>query len=140
MTPAREAGLATIETLLLGLLLIVPLVWGLGVLSELHRAALAGAAAAREAGFDAARSSDRAEAERRIEAAVTAAFEDHGLDASAARVEWTTRGLERGGTVEVRVSYPTPVFQAPLLGSVSGAAVWVRASHVARVDPYRSRD
>ena len=136
----REAGLATIETLLLGLLLCVPLVWGLSVLSSLHRAALAGAAAAREAGFDAARSATRAEAARRVDAAVASAFSDHGLDPAAARVEWTTEGLERGGAVEVRVSYATPVLQAPFIGSVAGPAVWVHASHVARIDPYRSRE
>ena len=139
MRLSKQDGMSTVETLLLGLLLTVPLVWGLGVLSELHRAALAGTAAAREAGFDAARSSTIAEAERRIDAAVAAAFADHGLDPSDARVQWTTQGLERGGTVEVRVSYPTPVVQAPFLGSVSGPSVWVRASHIARVDPYRSR-
>lgn len=139
MRPARDAGMATLETLLLGLLLTVPLIWGLGVLSELHRAALAGAAAAREAGFDAARSSSRSEAERRIDAAVALAFANHGLDPGRGRVEWTS-DLERGGTVEVRVSYPTAVLQAPFLGSVSGPSIWVRASHVARVDPYRSRE
>lgn len=135
-----ERGVATIETLLLGLLLVVPLTWGLTVLSELHRAALAGAAAAREAGFDAARSVDTADAQRRVDAAVAAAFRDHGLDPADARVEWTTHGLDRGAPVEVRVSYPTPVFQAPFLGSVTGPSVWVRAEHVARVDPYRSRE
>ena len=132
--------MATVETLLLGLLLVVPLVWGLTVLSALHRAALAGAAAAREAGFDAARSDDLAEAQRRVDAAVTAAFRDHGLDPAAARVEWTSAALERGAPVEVRVSYPTPVLQAPFLGSVAGPSVWVHADHVARVDPYRSRE
>ncbi|MFN2587197.1 MAG: hypothetical protein ABR613_03615 [Actinomycetota bacterium] len=135
-----ERGMATIETLLLGLLLVTPLVWGLGVLSELHRAALAGAAAVREAGFDAARASTRAEAQRRIDAAVAAAFADHGLDPAAARVEWTTGGLERGGAVAVRVSYPIPVLQAPFLGRVAGPSVWIRASHDARIDPYRSRE
>jgi hypothetical protein len=137
---SRERGSATVETMLLGLLLLVPLVWALGVLSELHRAALAGTAAAREAGFDAARAGDAFEAQRRIDAAVATAFRDHGLDPSAARVEWTSRGLGRGAPVEVRVSYPTPVLQAPFLGSVAGPAVWVRAEHVARVDPYRSRE
>jgi hypothetical protein len=132
--------MATVETLLLGLLLVVPLVWGLTVLSQLHRAALAGAAAAREAGFDAARSAGPAEAQRRIDAAVAAALRDHGLEPSEARVEWTAGGLGRGAPVEVRVSYPTPVLQAPFLGSVAGPAVWIRAEHVARVDPYRSRD
>jgi hypothetical protein len=140
MTRPRDEGLATIETLLLGLLLLVPLMWGLGVLSEIHRAALAGTAAAREAGFDAARSSTRAEAQRRIDAAVASAFADHGLDPEHGRVEWVTGSLERGGSVEVRVSYETPVFQAPFLGEVSGPSIWVHASHVARVDPYRSRE
>jgi Na+-transporting methylmalonyl-CoA/oxaloacetate decarboxylase gamma subunit len=134
-----ESGMAVIETLLLGLLLLVALIWGLTVLSELHRAALATTAAAREAGFDAARASTVADAERRVDAAVAAAFADHGLDPAAARVRWVSPDLVRGGAVEIRVSYPTAVFQAPFLGRIAGPDVWVNASHVARVDRYRSR-
>lgn len=130
--------MATIETLLLGLLLIVPLIWALGVLSELHRAALATTTAAREAGFDAARAAGRSDAERRIDVAVASALADHGLDPARAGVEWTS-DLARGGEVELRVSYDVPVLQAPLLGSVGGPTISVTASHVARVDPYRSR-
>jgi hypothetical protein len=138
-TASEESGMALIETLLLGLLLLAPLIWGLSVLSELHRAALATTAAAREAGFDAARAATTPEAQRRIDAAVAGAFADHGLDPSEARVEWASRELDRGGDVEIRVSYATPVFQAPFLGSVSGPSISVNALHVARVDPYRSR-
>lgn len=134
----NERGTAMVETLLLGMLLLVPLIWTLGVLSELHRAALATTSAAREAGFDAARAATPAEAEERIDTAVTAAFADHGMDPSRARVEWVS-DLRRGGEVELRVSYDVPVLQAPLLGSVGGPSVTVRASHVARIDPYRSR-
>jgi hypothetical protein len=136
---SEEAGLALVETLLLGLLLLAPLVWGLGILSELHRAALATTAAAREAGFDAARAPTAAEAGRRIDAAVASAFADHGLDPADATVEWTSRELDRGGDVEIRVTYATPVLQAPFLGSVSGPSISVNAAHVARVDPFRSR-
>ncbi len=131
--------MALVETLLLGLLLLMPLIWGLSVLSELHRAALATTAAAREAGFDAARATSASDAQRRIDAAVARAFADHGLDPSEGSVEWTSPGFDRGGEVEIRVSYATPVLQAPFLGSVSGPSISVAARHVARVDPYRSR-
>jgi hypothetical protein len=127
-----------VETILLGLLLLVPLIWVLGVLSEVHRVALATTSAAREAGFDAARAATPIETERRIDVAVAAALADHGVDPAGARVEWAT-DLVRGGQVELRVSYDVPVLQAPLLGSVGGPSISVSASHVARVDPYRSR-
>jgi hypothetical protein len=140
MRTRAEEGSALIETILLGLLLFVPVVWALGILADLHRGALAATAAAREAGFDAARSSDVAEAESAVAAAVQQAFLDHGLDAEDARVRWVPRGgLERGEAVEVHVSYPVTVLQAPLLGRVAGPSVWVNAEHVARVDPFRSR-
>ena len=135
----RQRGSATVETLLLALLLLVPLIWALTVLSEIHRAALATTAAAREAGFDAARASTSSDARLRIDAAVAAALSDHGLDPSGARVEWVSSHLERGSALELRVEYDVPVLQAPFLGAVSGPAISVTASHVARVDPFRSR-
>lgn len=134
----NERGTALVETLLLGLLLLVPLIWALGVLSELHRAALATTTAAREAGFDAARTATTVEASNRVDAAVATALADHGVDPDRARVEWTS-DLERGGVVEVRVSYEVPVFQAPFLGSIGGPSITVSASHAAPVDRYRSR-
>jgi hypothetical protein len=136
-----QRGIAIVETLLLGLLLLVPLMWGLGVLADLHRGALAAAAAVREAGFDAARSTTLAEADRAIDLAVSRAFSDQGLDPSDARVRWTApAGLARGGTVEIVVSYPVTVLQAPLLGRVGGPSVWIDAHHIARIDLYRSRE
>lgn len=136
-----ERGGAVIETFLLGLLLLVPLVWALGVLADLHRGALAATAAAREAGLNAARSSDPLEADAAVEAAVETAFVNQGLDPQDAQVRWTSDSqLERGGTVEVEVSYPVTVVQAPLLGRVAGPTVWVRARHIARIDLWRSRE
>jgi hypothetical protein len=134
-------GIAIVETLLLGLLLLVPLIWALGVLADLHRSALAATAAVREAGADAARSANLAEADRAVDAAVDRAFADQGLDTSRARVRWTSdSGLVRGGTVEVRVRYPVTVLQAPFLGRVAGPSVWVDARHVTRIDLFRSRE
>ncbi|MBA2313254.1 MAG: hypothetical protein H0V97_10725 [Actinobacteria bacterium] len=135
----RDGGMAVIETILFGLLLLVPLMWALGLLADLHRSALASSSAAREAGFDAAASNGLADAKRAVDEAVTRAFVDQGLDPSRARVDWNaTSGLVRGGEVEVEVSYPVSVAQAPILGSLAGPSIWVNARHVARIDPFRS--
>jgi hypothetical protein len=140
MTTASDRGQAVIETLLLGLLFMVPLVWALGVLADLHRGALAATSAAREAGFDAARSPSIVDAQHAIDLAVEQGFADQGLDSSQARVRWSSGRLQRGAAVRVEVSYPVTVLQAPLLGRVAGPSVWVRATHVARIDPFRSRE
>lgn len=134
-----DRGSALIETVLVGVVLIVPLMWMLGVLADLHRTALAATAAAREAGFDAARATTLANAERAVDDAVDRAFTDQGLDAGNAKVSWTSEGLERGSRVELRVTYPVTVLQAPLVGRVAGPSIIVNAEHVAYVDPYRSR-
>jgi hypothetical protein len=129
-----------VETILLSLVLIVPLVWAMGVLGSLHRGALAATAAAREAGLDAARAPDLSAADRSVAAAVATAFRNQGLDPRDVRVRWTAGSmLHRGAAVEVEVRYPVTVLQAPLLGSIAGPSVWVEARHVARVDLYRSR-
>jgi hypothetical protein len=134
-----ERGQALIETLLLGLLLLVPMIWTLGVLADLHRSALATAAAAREAGFEAAHASSDAIAAAAVDAAVVRALSDGGIDPSEARASWAAiPRLERGAAVEVEVSYPVTVLQAPFLGRVAGPSIWVTSRHVARIDPYRS--
>ncbi|CAN5675107.1 hypothetical protein BH20ACT23_BH20ACT23_25180 [soil metagenome] len=135
-----ERGQALIESVLLGLLLMIPIVWALMVLAEVHRAALASTSAAREAGFDAARSHDMMAAERSVERAVDLALANHGLEADDSNVSWSAPdGLERGARVEVQVAYPVGVVSFPFLGEVSGPSVWVRSTHVARVDPFASR-
>lgn len=132
-----ERGQALIEVVLLGLLLLVPLLWLLTTLSEVHRGALAASAAAREAGADAVRAAAEGDVAGAVQAAVARAFADHRIDPGRARVRWGGR-LDRGGVIEVVVSYPVEVLPLPLFGDL-GASVWVNARHVARVDPYRSR-
>lgn len=139
MIRGRESGQTTLESILLGLLLLVPLIWALSVLADVHRGALAAGAAVREAGFDAARAGDLATADRAVEEAVATAFLDHGLDPTRAELEWSApSGLARGGLIEVRVSYRVPVTQAPFIGTVSGPSIALNASHVTVIDPYRS--
>lgn len=135
-----ESGQSLVEVMTVGLLLFVPLLWAFGILSQLQAGALAATAAAREAGLDAARAGDLSQAGAAVDGAVGRAFVDQGLDADAALVHWDApQGLMRGGIVEVEVAYRVPVLQAPLLGAVGGPGVWVRARHVARIDPYASR-
>lgn len=135
----REEGQALLESLLLGLVLLVPILWLLAVLSQLHVGALAVTAAVREAATDAARSADGRMASEAIERAVAQALVDHQLDPARSEVEWSGAGLRRGSSVYVEVSYPIPLLQAPLIGTVGGPSIWVRARHVTRVDPFRER-
>lgn len=135
-----ERGQALLETLLLVVLLLVPLLWLLTVLAHVHRGALGATAAAREGGFEAARSSDLPNAGRAVDRAVANALADHGLDPERARIRWTAPpDLGRGGVVEIQVSYAVPVFAAPFLGRLAGPSIWLDARHRARIDPYRSR-
>lgn len=136
-----DAGHAMVEAVLLGLILLVPVIWMLSVFSELHAAALATSSAAREAGFEAARSDDALSADEEIMTSVRTAIVDHGLKPSRADFAWTpTEGWRRGGAVEIVVTYRVPVFQAPLLGAVTEPSIAVDARHVTSIDPYRSRD
>ena len=140
MTMRDERGHGVLDVFLLGLLFLAPLVWALGVMSDLHRGALAATAAAREAGFDAAAASDRSSAQRAIDDAVARAFIDHSIDPSTATVRWGSgTDLARGGEVEIEVTYPVTILQAPFLGRVGGPSISVTARHVAPIDPYRSR-
>jgi hypothetical protein len=136
-----ENGSSLAEIVLVSLLFMVPLIWLLGFLADIHRGALASTAAAREAGAEAARASTIRDAESAIDDAVARAFEDHGLDPTSAEVRWGfTHGLARGGAIEIEVGYKVTAVQAPLIGRASGPSIRVTARHVARIDPYRSRD
>lgn len=135
-----ERGQALIESVLLGMLLILPIVWALMVLADVHRAALAATSAAREAGFDAARSGELTTADSSVDRAVGLALANHGLSADDSNVRWSAPdGLERGARIEVHVAYPVGVVRFPFLGEVPGPSIWVRATHIARVDPFASR-
>ena len=135
----NQRGIALTEALLLGLVLLVPFLWLLGVLSDLQRGALASSAAAREAGAEAARSGDAQTVEQVVDRTVAEVFRDHGLDPGEAEVALRGGGGARGSAVEVIVRYEVTGLQIPFLGRVSGPSVRVTARHIARVDPFASR-
>ncbi len=137
----RDArGQALLETILLGLLFLVPLVWMLGLVGEMQRAALATSAGAREAASDAARASTTASARARIESAVEIALSDQGLEPERARIAVSgTRGFIRGGSIRITVAYPVRVATIPWLGSIADPVIWVRTESASLIEPYRSR-
>lgn len=137
----NDRGQALMESILLGLVLLAPLIWLLTVLGTVHRAALATSAAAREAGWEVASAVDVETARNSLDRAVSVALKDQELDPGSARIEteWAP-GLERGTAVLIQVSYPVPVLSAPFLGSISKPVLWIEAVHVARIDPFRSRE
>jgi hypothetical protein len=137
----RERGQALVETILLSLILLVPLIWTMGVLADLHRVALAATSAARDAGAEAVSARTAMGARAAIDSAIARAFESHQLDPELARVHTLSDGrLRRGSPVSIEIRFPVTVLQAPFLGRVAGPSIWVEARHVMRVPLFGSRE
>lgn len=132
-----QRGSALVEAIFLCILLLVPVAWGLAVLDQVHRAALASTAAVRDAGADAVRAPDMRTARIVIDRAVADALRDQGLDPRNAEVRWSAvEGLGRGSRVDIAVTYTVDV-----LGSwLPFAQVPISAQHARYVEPYASRD
>lgn len=138
MRERDQGGMALVEAIVLIVALIVPLVWLLGMLGAVHRAALATSAAVREAGTAAGVSVDGAGAADLAGHAVAMALSDQGLDARRAQVRVSLPdGQHRGARLHVRVRYPVPMLSAPLLEDLP--SIWVTADHLISLDRYRSR-
>ena len=136
----NERGQALIETLLLGLLLLVPLMWTLMVLSELHAAALAASSAVRDAGVVAAEAASENDARAEIDRAVYTAFLDQGLPPGRVDTRWdVVPRFERGARVEIAVRFPVRVLRIPFVSGALGPSIWIDAKHVARLHPFVSR-
>lgn len=133
----NESGTAVIESVILGIVLILPTIWLLSVLGSVHSAALATNSAVREAG---AVVSSALDAPRDLDALAEETLRNHGLDPAAGGLEVSAPdGFTRGAAVHIAISYRVAVFDPPFLGARIGPAVTVRSRHIARIDPYRSR-
>lgn len=130
--------MALVEAILLGLLLIVPTIWALGVVADLHRGALASAAAARSVG-ESVSLSPGIDPSMTVRRSVDRAFAAHGLTTEDVRVRWSApSGTQRGARATIEISYPVPVVAFPLLGSLDVGSVWVHARHTFTVQRYIS--
>lgn len=135
----NEEGYAVMDAFLIGLILTVPLLWMLMVVSSLHRTALASTSAAREAGLVASRAAAAGDAHRGARAAISRSLSERGVDpdTSTMSLSWAP---DRDAAVRVEIKIPVRVLTIPFLGRPVGPTIWVRANHVAHVDPYRSVD
>lgn len=134
----EQEGFALVEAILLALVLIVPLVWLLGMLAHVHRAALGTTAAAREAGFAVARDTTGTAGPSGIDMAVARALRDQHLDVRRARVGVSLpNGTERGGAVHIEIVYPVPMLDLPIFDRLPSISVSVE--HDVIIDRYRSR-
>lgn len=132
-------GSSLVETILLVLVMFIPLLALLGALARVHRAALGVTAAAREAATAAGAASGGDAAGHMAREAGATALRGHGLEWQRGVVSLAGIGsFGRGVEIQARVAYPVRLVSVPFLSDVGGPLLWVRASHVARVEPYRS--
>lgn len=136
----NDEGYAVLEAFLLALVLLLPVIWLLTVSADVQRSALASASAVREAGLAASRAATPSDAHAHADSAARRALLERGVAPSAARISLSSDGAPgRDELIEVRVETPVHVLRVPFLRDAIGPAIWVRARHVARVEPYRSR-
>jgi hypothetical protein len=141
--PERERGSATIEFIAVGLLLLVPLVYGVITLGRIQAATFAADGSAREAARAFVTATDEDDGRRRAAIAVRLGLRDAGFAERDGTVEFTcetptaclTPGSEVRLRVEVRVVLPgVPGFVDRALST----GVTVRAEQVAVVDQFRA--
>lgn len=136
--PGDEDGFAGgFEALLFGLLifvagtLLVAYAWGVVDTKT------ATGEAARQAARTFVEASNDAAAKSEADQAAAAALSGYGRDPSKASVRLVDGGFARCGRITIEVSYPAPLFQLPLLGSL-GRGLAVTSRHSELVDPYRT--
>lgn len=134
----RERGSAIVEFAVLGTLVFGVLIHSVVLFGVLHRATLATSAAAREYGRAVVVADSEDEAVARGALVVEQAGRNHGLAPGA--LQASVEGLRRRGELlRVRVRTEVPVLRIPFVGAVwPSLAVPVEATHVVRLDRYRS--
>lgn len=137
---ALESGSSIVEFAVLGTLVFGVLLQVVVLFGVLHRATLATSAAARELGRTVVLADSADDASRRGSVVVEQAARNHGLAAGSLRPQ-VDGPFERGQMLRVTVSTDVPLVRVPFIGEVwPSLSVSVAATHVVRVDRYRSLD
>ncbi|GEM_PF-1487962 len=136
----REHGSSIVEFAVLGTLVFGVLLQVVVLFGALHRATLATSAAARELGRTVVLADSGDDATRRGSVVVEQAARNHGLPGGALRPK-VEGSLARGQVLRVTVATDVPLVRVPFIGEVwPSLSVPVEATHVVRVDRYRSFD
>ncbi len=134
-----EDGTATVEFLLVGLLLLVPLTYVVLTALSVQRTAFAAVEAARSAARAFVTAPSGAAARARATQAADLALADQGVARGAAAVQIGCSArpcLTPGATVRVQVSATVRMPWLPALLSGDGGGIPVQAVHVEVVDPF----
>ena len=138
----EQAGTATVEFILVCLMIIVPIAYALLAALQVQRTAFATVQAARAAGRAFVTAPSGADARRRAQQAVDLALSDQGVPVQDSQLLITcsaTPCLTAGGTVTVTVSASVRLDWLPAFlsaGASGPASIPVRAVHVETVDPF----
>lgn len=134
-----QSGRASLEFLLVGVLLFIPLVFATLTLWSLQNASLATEAAARHATRAFVQHTDLARAMVAAEAGAGAALQAHGISGETAlqvRCKPANGCLQAGSLVELTVVAWVPVWSSPLWGVQLPVSLPLTAVHYARVSTY----
>ncbi len=134
-----DAGAATVEFILVGLLLLVPLAYVVLTALTVQRTAFAVVEAARSGGRAFVTAPSGASARSRTVRAVDLALADQGAGAAGARLDIgcsATPCLTPGATVRITVSATVRLPWLPAFVGNDGGGIPVRAVHVEVVDPF----
>ena len=138
-----DGGSATVEFVLISMLLLVPFAYVLLTVFQIQRAAYGATQAAQEAARAFVTSPTGGQAQARMQDAVRLALADQGIDARTAAVTVTVRCsadpcLTPGGTVTVNVVDKVALPWVPTMLGHPAATIEVSAAHVQTVDVYRA--
>lgn len=134
-----DRGSAVIEFLIVGVLLLVPLAYGVSALTRVQAGAMASTMAVREAARAFVSAPTTALGQTRAAAAAELALADQGFDLPPGALQIHCRGgacLQPGSSVDIALRWQVPL---PLLPEALPlpAAVPISAEHTANVDEYR---
>lgn len=141
--PTREeAGSALVETIWLGLLLMLPLCFGLASVLQAQRGSFAAATAARSAARAFVTAPDQASARARAETAVAWSLADQGIEGERFDVRIhchpdPAQCLQPGGTVQVEVVGSVRLPLVPNLFGLGVPAIEVSARQESPYGEYR---
>lgn len=132
----RDSGSATVEFVVLAILVMVPLIYTVLVILKVHAATYGAVTAAREAGRAYVTADSTAAASARARVAARLALADQGLGEPHVRITCIDGScLSPGSAVSIEVRSEVPI---PFIPSGDGRSVIpVSAEHTVPVDTYR---